>query len=64
MRQNCKKRIVNLIKEIKGINANKNCTDMMLIIDEFTTPLLSSIVVEFFSLGVKNITKVSLKKKP
>ena len=36
----------------------------MLIIDEFTTPLLSSIVVEFFSLGVKNITKVSLKKKP
>jgi hypothetical protein len=45
MRQNCKKRIVNLIKEIKGIEANKKCADMMLIIDEFTTPLLNSIVV-------------------
>jgi hypothetical protein len=36
----------------------------MLILDDITTPLLSSVVVEFMALGVKNVTKAHLKKKP
>lgn len=36
----------------------------MLIVDEHTSPLLSSVVYYFFALGVKNITKITLKKKP
>lgn len=36
----------------------------MLIVDETTASALSSVVYYFFPLGVKNITKISLKKKP
>ena len=36
----------------------------MLIIDDRTKEILTSLVSDFFSLGVKNITKISLKKKP
>ena len=43
---------------------NKKCPGSVLILDEITTPLLSSAVSEFMSLGVKDITKATLKKKP
>jgi hypothetical protein len=36
----------------------------MLVVDELTSSLLSSVVYYFFALGVKNITKITLKKKP
>lgn len=36
----------------------------MLVLDDVTAPLLSSIVAEFLALGVKNVTKAALKKKP
>ena len=36
----------------------------MLILDDTTSPILSAIVPEFLSLGVKNVTKASLVKKP
>ena len=36
----------------------------MLILDDQTTHLLSAIINSFHSLGVKNITKASLIKKP
>lgn len=36
----------------------------MLIVDDITSPLLMSVVYYFNILGVKNITKINLKKKP
>ncbi len=64
MKQNCRNKIINLIKQIKNLPVNSKCIDVMLITDEDTGKLLASIVVDFFLLGVKNITKVNLKKKP
>lgn len=64
MYQNCKNKVITLIKEIRKLEVNQKCPDVMLILDEITTPLLSAIVPEFLSLGVKNVTKVNLVKKP
>lgn len=63
MRQNCKNRIIDLIKTIKNLEVNRKCTEAMMIVDETTGPILNSIIHYFKHLGVKNITKISLKKK-
>jgi len=36
----------------------------MLILDDVTTSLLSAVIQDFFCLGMKNVTKASLNKKP
>jgi hypothetical protein len=46
------------------MEVNQKCADLMLILDETTQHILSSVVQEFLALGVKNVTRASLIKKP
>jgi len=64
MRLNCKNKVIEVIKQIEKQPVNRNCRGAMLIVDEITGNLLSSVVKEFFALGVLNITKIHLKKQP
>lgn len=64
MRAHCKNKVIEIIRQIEKQPVNINCRGAMLIVDDITGNLLSSVVKDFFALGVLNITKIHLKKQP